>query len=146
MPTYRHGTASATPANAAPYWTFNSATRKAQIHELNISLITAVASWIGYGIPANESTPPVVTSGVAPVGRPSDIAATARVGTVWSTAPTAPSPFMHIVQLAAVIGAGWVLKWAPDEYDEVKIAGWRTLWNAGGATAGQLAVSVIYDE
>jgi hypothetical protein len=146
MTTYRVGFASATPANAAAYATFNSATRKALIHEVNISLLTAVQSRVSLGIPANEATPPVVSTSITPVGRPSDIAATARIGTAWSTAPTAPTVFEYDVVLAAVIGAGWVWKWAPDEYLEVKIAGWRTLWNQGGATAGQLIVNVLYEE
>jgi hypothetical protein len=137
---------SATPANAAAYCTFNSATRKAQIHEINVSLVTAVLSQVELGTPANESTPPVNSTSITPNGRPSDIAATARIGTAWSTAPTAPTTFNESLILAAVIGSGWVWKWSPDEYDEVKIAGWRTLWNRGGSTAGQLLVNIKYDE
>lgn len=146
MPVYRAGFASATAVSAAAYATLNSPTRKALIHEVDLSLLTAVQSQVGLGIPANEATPPVVSTSITPVGRPSDIAATARVGTAWSTAPTVPSVFEEEVVLAAVIGAGWVWKWAPDEYIEIKIAGWRTFWNAGGSTAGQLLISVLYDE
>lgn len=146
MPIYRHGVASATPASAANYWTFNTPTRKALIHEIDISVRTAVLSEVSLGIPANEATPPVGTSGLIPVGRPSDIAATGRVNIAWSTAPTVPGTFEYAVILAAVIGAGWVWKWAPDEYLEVKIAGWRTLWNSGASTAGQLLVNVLYEE
>lgn len=146
MPVYRAGFASATPASAANYASFNSATRKAQVHEIDFSLNSAVLSQIGIGIPANEGTPPVVSTSITPVGRPSDIAATARIGTAWSTAPTVPSVFDWETVLPAVVGAGWVLKFAPDEYIEVKIGGWRTIWNAGGSTAGQLLVSILYDE
>lgn len=146
MPVYRSGVASATPATATPYWTFNSPSRKALIHELNFSLRTAVVSEVWLGIPANEATPPVATSAITPVGRPSDIAATARVATTWSTPPTAPNPFEFCIILAAVIGAGWVMKEAPDEFVEVKIAGWRTIWNAGSGTAGQLLINILYDE
>jgi hypothetical protein len=146
MPVYRAGFATATPATAAPYATFNSATRKALIHEINISLLTAVQSQVGMGIPANEATPPVVSTSITPVGRPSDIAATARIGTAWTTAPTAPAVFESQVVLAAVIGSGWVWKYAPDELLEVKIAGWRTLWNGAGSTAGQLLVNILYEE
>lgn len=146
MPTYRNSVLSATPANGAAYWTLNSPTRKANIHEINLSLITAVFSQVELGVPANEATPPVVSTSTTPVGKPSDIAATGRVGTAWSTAPTAPTVFGDGCALAAVIGSGWVFKWAENEYDELKIAGWRTLWNRGGSTAGQLLVGVKYDE
>lgn len=146
MPVYRASFTAATPATAAPYATFSSATRKAQIHEINLSLLTAVQSQIGLGIPANEATPPVATTSIVPQGRPSDIAATARFGTAWSTAPTAPSVLEHEVVLANVVGSGWVWKWAPDEYIEVKIAGWRTLWNRSASTAGSVLVSAVYDE
>lgn len=146
MPVYRAGFASATPASAANYASFNSPTRKALIHEIDMSLLTAVQSQIGVGTPANEATPPVVSTSVVPVGRPSDIAATGRIGTAWSTAPTVPSVFEFENVLAAVIGAGWVLKFAQDEYIEVKIGGWRTIWNPGGSTAGQLLISILYEE
>jgi hypothetical protein len=146
MPLYRAGFSSATPANGAAYATLNAPTRKANIHQIDYQLITAVVSLVGLGTPANEATPPVVSTSITPVGKPSDIAATGRVGTAWSTAPTAPTVMVDEKQLAAVIGAGWTIKWAPDEYDELKIAGWRTLWNRGGATAGQLNVTILFDE
>ncbi len=146
MPVYKAGFASATPANAAAYGTLNCPTRKGQVHEFDLSLLTAVQSWVGFGTPANEATPPVVSTSITPVGRPSDIACTGRIGTAWSTAPTAPTVFVDIKVLAAVIGAGWVVKWAPDEFDEIKIAGWRTWWNAGGSTAGQLLITPTFDE
>ena len=147
MPVYRCGFSSAaTPGNGAAYATFNSATRKALIHEFGIAVLTAAFCQVGLGTPTNEATPPVVTTSITPVGRPSDIAATARLGTAWSTAPTAPTTMGGEVPLAGVIGAGWVWKWAPDEYEEVKIAGWRTLWNRGGGTAGTTIINIIYEE
>ncbi len=146
MPNYRAGFASATPANAAAYATLNAPTRKANVHQVDFSLLTAVQSWIGFGTPANEATPPVVSTSITPVGKPSDIACTGRIGTAWSTAPTAPTVFVDNKILANVIGSGWTLKWAPEEFDEIKIAGWRTLWNAGGATAGQLLITMLFDE
>lgn len=147
MPVYKTGMSSAaTPANGSAYLTFNSATRKALIHQIDLSLLTATQSQVGLGIPANEATPPVASTTIVPQGRPSDAAATARFGTAWSTAPTAPSVMIDEKVLAAVIGSGWSLKWAPDEYEEVKIAGWRTLWNRGGGAAGTLLVSLTYDE
>lgn len=146
MPTYRVGFASATPASAANYATINSATRRAKICELDVSLLTAVQSQFGIGIPANEATPPVVSTSITPVGDPADIAATARIGTAWSTAPTVPSVFDHQYVLAATIGAGWAKKWEPGKEDTLKIGGWRTIWNSGGSTAGQLLVSIVYDE
>lgn len=146
MPTYRNGTLSATPANGAAYWTFNTPTRRAWIREINVALVTAVASQVELGVPANEATPPVVTSGLTPDGATADIAATARVGVAWSTAPTAPTTWRPGTMLAAVIGSGWVWSYPLQAADEVKIAGWRVLWNRGGATAGQLLVSVVYDE
>lgn len=146
MPTYRNGVLSATPANAAAYWTLNSATRRAFVREVDVALVTAVLSQVDYGTPANEATPPVVSTSTTPESDPADIAATARIGTAWSTAPTAPTTFRGGTILAAVIGSGWVWAWPRDAADVLKIAGWRTVWNRGGATAGQLLVSTIYDE
>jgi hypothetical protein len=146
MPVYRAGFSSAAAANGAAYATINSATRKANVRSIDFSLLTAVQSQIGYGTPANESTPPVVSTSITPVGKPSDIAATARFGTAWSTAPTVPTVMIDEKVLAAVIGSGWTLQWAPDAFDEIKIAGWRTLWNRGGSTAGTVLVTPVYDE
>lgn len=146
MPVYRAGFSSAAAANGAAYATLNSATRKAQVHSIDISLATAVQSQVGFGIPANEATPPVVSTSITPVGKPSDIVATARIGTAWSTAPTVPAVMVDEKILAAVIGAGWTIQWPPDTFDEIKIGGWRTMWNRGGATGGTLILTPIYDE
>lgn len=146
MPVYRLGFTAASAANAAAYATLNCPTRKGNVHEIDFSLNTAVQTFLGYGTPANEATPPVVSSSATPVGKPSDIACTARVGTAWSTAPTVPAAYVDQKSLAAVIGSGWTLKWAPDEFDEIKIAGWRTIWNAGGSTGGSVFVTFLFDE
>ncbi len=146
MPTYRNGVLSATPTNAAAYWTFNTPTRRAWIREIDVALVTAVLSQIDFGVPANEATPPVVSTSTTPEGDSADIAATARIGTAWSTAPTVPGTFRNGTILAAVIGSGWVWAWPEKALEVVKIAGWRTIWNRGGSTAGQLLVSVVYDE
>lgn len=146
MPTYRNAVLSATPANAGAYWTLNSATRRAFIREIDVALVTAVLSQVELGTPANEATPPVVSTSTTPESDPADIAATARIGTAWSTAPTAPSPFRLGTILAAVIGSSFVWAYPEGARDVLKIAGWRALWNRGGSTAGQLLVSVVYDE
>jgi hypothetical protein len=146
MSSYKSAVLSATPNTGAAYWTFNSPTRKANIHSIKLSLLTAVLSQIGLGTPANQSTPPVVSSSHTPTGQPSQIAATARVGTAWSTPPTLPTAFEDEVVLAAVIGSGWTFQEAPDGWTEVMIAGWRTLWNRNAGTAGQVIVSILYDE
>lgn len=146
MPTYKCAALCTAPANAAAYWTFNSATRKANIHTIKISLTTAVLSQIQVGTPANEATPPVVSTSLTPPGKPSDIAATARVGTAWSTAPTAPTTGEDEITLAGASGAGWVIQEEPGGWTEVKIGGWRTLWNRGGSTAGAVLVAIVYDE
>jgi hypothetical protein len=146
MPVYKAGFTAATPANGAAYATLNCPTRKGNVHEIDYSLNTAVQSFLGYGTPANESTPPVVSTSITPVGKPSDIACTGRVGTAWSTAPTVPTVYVDQKVLAAVIGSGWVVKWATDEFDEIKIAGWRVIWNAGGSTAGSVFISITFDE
>lgn len=147
MPVYRAGFASAAPANGAPYATLNCPTRKGNVHSVDYSLQTAVQSQIGYGTPANEATPPVVSTSITPVGKPSDIAATARIGTAWSTAPTVPGVMVDERIIAGVVGAGWTIQWSGlADYDEVKIGGWRTLWNRGGGTAGVFLVVPIFDE
>jgi hypothetical protein len=146
MANYRNGVLSASPANGAAYWTFNTPTRRAWIRELNVTLLTTVLSQVELGVPANEATPPVVSTSVTPEGATADIAATGRVGTAWSTAPTAPTTFRPGTTLAAVIGSAFVFAYPEKLADEVKIAGWRTLWNRGGSTAGQLLVNIVYDE
>lgn len=147
MPIYRAGfTGAATPANAAAYATLNSPTRKALVHQIDMVNITTTACQVGFGIPANEATPPVVSTSITPVGRPSDIAATARIGTAWSTAPTAPTVMDDEKFIAGVAGAGYTMKWAPDEYDELKIGGWRTMWNRSGSAAGTMMFTFLYEE
>lgn len=146
MPTCRACVLTGAPANAAAYWTFNSATRRAKILELDVAVTTAVYSQVELGTPANEATPPVVSTSVTPETDPADIAATARIGTAWSTAPTAPTVFRMGAPLAAVIGAGWVFASPETKADVLKIAGWRTLWNRGGSTASPMLVTLVYDE
>ncbi len=146
MSSYKCAVLSATPLTGAPYWTFNSATRKANIHSIKLSLKTAVESQIALGTPANQSTPPVVSSSTTPVGDPAQIAATARIGTAWSTPPTAPTVFEDEVILAGTPGAGWTFQEAPDGWSVVQIAGWRTLWNRHANTGGQVIISILYDE
>lgn len=146
MPTYRNAVLSATPANGAAYWTYNTPTRRSSIREIDVSLVTAVLSQVDLGVPANEATPPVVSTSTTPEGDSADIAATGRIGTAWSTAPTAPTTFRSGTVLAAVIGSGWVWAWPEKALEVVKIAGWRTIWNRTGTTAGQLLVSIVYDE
>src|SRR6478735_8191847 len=147
MPVYRAGFSSATnPANASAYATINSVTRKANVRSIDMCALTTTASQIGYGTPANEATPPVVSTSITPVGKPSDIAATARFGTAWSTAPTAPTVMVDEKILAGVIGAGWTIQWPPEAFDEIKIAGWRTLWNRSGSGAGTILITPVYEE
>jgi len=147
MPAYRAAVVSATPANGAAYWSFNSPTRRAKILELTAGLTTAVFSQIELGTPANEATPPVVSTSTTPENAdPADIAATARIGTAWTTAPTAPTVFRSGAPLAAVIGSGWVWAWPDRLGDTLKIAGWRVLWNRGGSTGSPALIAITYEE
>jgi hypothetical protein len=139
-------TSAATPAAGAPYATLNSPTRRARLVGLDVSLLTATASQVGLGVPANESTPPVGTTAGIPTGSAADIAATARYNIAWSTAPTAPTNFEKNIMLSAVIGAGWSWLWPPGKEPEIKIAGWRVLWNPNASAAGTLLVSLLHDE
>lgn len=139
-------TSAANPATATAYATLNSATRKAAIIGLDVSLLVATASQIALGTPANEATPPVATSGVAPAGNADDIAATARYAIAWSTAPTAPTVFEKDIMLSAVIGAGWSWIWPPKTEPKLKIAGWRVLWNPNASAAGTILVGILYEE
>lgn len=147
MASYKCAVLSATPLTGAPYWTLNSPTRLAKIHSMKVSLATAVLSQVAMGTPANEATPPVVSSSTTPIGTdPNQIAATARIGTAWSTVPTVPAVFEDEVWLAGVIGSAWVFQEDPTGWTTLKIGGWRVLWNRNAGTAGQLSVSVLYDE
>jgi len=144
MTVYRSCFDGVAAANGAAYATFNSPTRLSLVHEMQaFNLSSTTTAKIVLGKPANT---PVATTTITPLGPTAQAAATARMGTAWSTAPTAPTSFMHGVPLAGVFGAGVVWKWAPDEYLQVAINEWLVWWNNGGATAGQPMLSVLYEE
>lgn len=150
MTTYAVSGVSAAAASAAAYATFNAgSTRRAKIRELGLFTRAATASNIVVGHPANEGTPPVASTSIVPVAHdPADTAAAlARLGTAWSTAPTAPSVSMRAATLGAAVGAGVIWKLALDELIVLGLSGWLAIWNpTGGATGSALDVYVEHEE
>lgn len=145
MPTYEVAFSTAAIGTAASYTTLNTtANRRAAIREIGVYAGTAVACFVGEGIPANT---PVTSSTVVPQPKDaSDAASTALLGTAWGTPPTAPTVFRRETVLGAAVGAGNIWKFALDERTWLLKSTWETLWNFGVATSAPLTMYMEYDE
>ncbi len=75
-----------------------------------------------------------------------DATSTALLGTVWSTAPTAPTVFDRKCTLGAAVGAGVMWKLAIDERIVLAKSAWKVLWNHGATTGSILDIYFEYDE
>lgn len=144
MPVYEASIRSVAAATGAGYATIGAPSTRMRIEEIGISTIAATASSVGLGRPANT---PVDTSTV--LGQavdPSDTAATGRLASTWSTAPTVPAILMRRVTLAAAIGAGVI--WVPEDGAEWVVASgaYMVFWNHGAALGSILDIYVRWRE
>jgi hypothetical protein len=145
MPTFEVATSTAAIGTAAPYVTMGTtAARRAALRELGNFAGTAVACFIGEGIPANT---PVASTTIVPVAKDAnDAASTTTLGTAWSTTPTAPTVFRRQTVLGAAVGAGTIWKFALDERTWLSKSTFNVLWNFGAATSAPLTTYFEYDE
>jgi hypothetical protein len=145
MPTFEVASTSGPIGTAAAYTSMTTtANRRAAIREIGVFAGTAVACFVGEGIPAN--TPTVTTSVVPQPKDANDAASTATVVTAWGTAPTAPSVFRRQTVLGAAVGAGTIWKFALDERTWMSKSTWECLWNFGASTSAPLTYYYEYDE
>ncbi len=145
MPTFEVATSTAAIGTAAPYCTTGTtAARRAALREIGVFAGTAVACFVGEGIPANT---PVATTTIVPQPKDAnDAASTALLGTAWSTTPTAPTVFRRQTVLGAAVGAGTIWKFALDERTWLSKSTFEVLWNFGASTSAPLTVYYEYDE
>lgn len=145
MPTFEVASSSAAIGTAAAYTSMlTTAARRAAIREIGVFAGTAVACFVGEGIPAN--TPTTTTSIVPQPKDAADAASTALAVTAWGTIPTAPTVFRRQTVLGAAVGAGTIWKFALDERTWLAKTTWEVLWNFGVATSAPLTYYYEYDE
>lgn len=155
MAGFRAGATTPAAASAAPYATIRAVTRRVRIMEMVLFTTAATASSISCGTPANNNTM-VATTSITPLPTildnvTNDAAATAKLDTAWSTAPTVPGTFGEKLTLGATIGQGYVLKRVMD-YKEPITLGFATnpqvlvVWNHGGSAGSALDMYVLLDE
>jgi hypothetical protein len=114
---YEVGLTKTTTAAAGPITTLvTAAGSRAVIREIGIFATTAVAGEIGIGRPAAVGSG-ALTGTLGQALDSSDVAAlTTLVTSFATTQPTAPTNFFRRIQLPAVIGAGIVFVWEPQEF------------------------------
>jgi hypothetical protein len=135
---YEVGLTKTTGAAAGPITTLlTAAGSRAVIREIGIFATTAVAGEIGIGRPAAVGTG-AATGTLGQALDSADVAAlTTLVTSFATTQPTAPTNFLRRVQLPAVIGAGIVFVWEPQEFI-VPISANLVIWQIS-------ALAVTYD-
>jgi hypothetical protein len=138
----------ATPAAAAgaAYCDIRTAAgARAEIREIGAVCNAATASAIGLIRPATVGTATTTTAGQPE--DPADTAATAVIGTAWSSAPTIGTIYLRRFGTAAQIGAGIVWSWwAARRGLIIPISSSVILWNYGGGAGSVLQVWAVWEE
>lgn len=106
---------------------------RAVVREIGVSATTAVAGEIGIGKPAANGSGTLTGT----LGQPIDFADVAALTTLTTTNfgtsnPTAPTNFLRRFQLPAVIGAGIVWVWEPQEF-VIPISSNLVIWQISAA-------------
>jgi len=144
MARYSLGFSTPAAAAGAPYADLiTAASERAYIREIGLFLNAATASSIGLirASAVNTATSPVAGQAVDPA----DAAATATLGTAWSSAPTIGSNYLRKITLPAAIGNGIV--WTFGERDMiVPVSSALVLWNFGAGTGSVLNGYIVWDE
>ncbi len=96
---------SATAAAAASWEVRTTTTKRAQILEIGISQVTAVAGTYGIGRPQAIGVTPTTPQTVLQED-PGEPAGTVTAAVAWGTGPTVPLNFFRRVTCPATIGAG----------------------------------------
>lgn len=148
MAIYSVGGRSAAGGASAAYLSFNAGARRARIIEVGVFTVAATATPIGLGHPAN--TPVASTAVVGQPHFPNDATAVGALGTVWSTAPTAPTAFLKRATLAAAIGAGVVWRFGPGEEIVLENSAgslqWLVVWNTTAVAASIIDAYFTWEE
>lgn len=95
MPLFDLGvrTSNVTSANAA-LEIIGSNTGRTKIYEIGFTLVTAVATTLGFGRPAAIGVTPATTA-LLQAEDPSESAAISLIALTWGTSPTAPTIYMR---------------------------------------------------
>ena len=114
---YEVGLSKTTTAAAGPIVTLVTASgSRAVIREIGVFATTAVAGEIGIGRPAAAGVG-AATGTLGQALDSADVAALTTLATSFATTqPTAPTAVFRRVQLPAVVGAGIVFTWEPQEF------------------------------
>lgn len=114
---YEVGLSKTTGAAAGPITTLVTASgSRAVVREIGVFATTAVAGEIGIGRPAAAGSG-TLTGTLGQALDSADVAALTTLVTSFGTSqPTAPTNFFRRCQLPAVIGAGIVWVWEPQEF------------------------------
>jgi hypothetical protein len=120
---------------------FTSATDRAAILEIGISIVAATASTFGLGRPAAMGITPTAPVTLLPEDSGSP-AGTVQTALAWGTQPTVPTAFLRRVSLPATIGAGII--WTFPRGLIIPVSFSIVIWNI---TAVSLAdIWIVVDE
>jgi hypothetical protein len=108
--------------------------------EIGCSVVTATVSGIGLGLAANTPVASTTTLGETQ----ENVAAVGGIGTVWSTAPTAPTKFKRRFLIPATIGLGFI--WRFDAPGILVTDQKLTVWNFHTGAGGALDLYAVWDE
>lgn len=137
----RLGVRTVAPVTAAAYANFVPGSgRPMRILEIGVSVATAAASGIGLGLAANTPVASTTTLGESD----DNVVAVGGIGTVWSTAPTAPTKFKMRLLVPATAGLGLI--WRFDAPGLLVTDQKLTIWNFHTATAAALDLYAVWDE
>lgn len=142
MQSFSFRTSNVTNANAC-LEVLAHATKPCRIREIEISLVTAVATVLGLGRPAAKGITPTTPLTVLP--EDAGLIAGGTTGAVaWGTGPTVPDNFIRRVSFPATIGSRVCWQWSRGDELIVVPSASIVLWNIlGGAT---LDVTIRVDE
>jgi hypothetical protein len=127
---------------AANFEIRTTATDRAYIKQIKLTLVTAAATVIGIGRPAAIGVTPTSPKTVLAYDSAGP-AGTVTTAVAWATGPTVPANYFERVAFPGTIGAGFVFEFREPGL-MIPVSSSLILWNIlGGAT---LDVSVLIDE
>jgi hypothetical protein len=128
---YGFGTQGTVTAIASAQADINAIAYRVRLFEFGLFLNAATACRIGLGFSSSLGTP---TAGVAPLAyNPADPFPSVRHHVTWSAQPGVPAKFLRIIDLPAVIGAGWIWRWPENAPLIIPKAASLVMWNITAA-------------
>jgi hypothetical protein len=118
-----------------------TATERAKILELTITMAAATASLFGIGRPQAIGVTPTTPVTVIPEDA-AEPTGSAQTALAWGTPPTVPLAFFRRINLPATIGAGRVISFPRGLV--IPVSSSLVVWNLG--TNGVADIDVVLDE